>query len=39
VALTVNPVSPHGPDADPRALLDAVRQAFPTLPVIDVVGG
>jgi hypothetical protein len=36
VALTVNPFSPHGGDADPRALLAAVRVAFPDLPVCDV---
>lgn len=38
VALTVNPVSPHGADADPVALLAAVRAAFPALPVVDVLG-
>lgn len=36
VAITLNPTSPDGRTTDPAALLDAFREAFPHLPVVDV---
>jgi hypothetical protein len=39
VALTVNPTAPSGEAVAPQALLEAVRGAFPELPVVDVMAG
>ena len=39
VAITLNPTSPDGREADPAALLTAFRAAFPHLPVVDVCAG
>ena len=35
-AITVNPCGIHQDDLDPKALLDAVQSACPTIPVINV---
>lgn len=36
VALTLNPTAPDGTHVPPQAFLEAFRQAFPAMPVVDV---